>query len=212
MNSNKILKYIEHILEYNNVHMLTGFKTIEEIQDNLINDSIKAFANIDLNNKKVLDIGTGCGIPGIPLKLNNKSIDLYLLEAKEKRVKFLKQVNEYIDFNIIHDRAEDCWINYKKQFDVVTMRAFAHSAICLEISSQYLKLNGKLILIKGSSIEDELKLAAKAAKILGFKLVGNYKVKGTMIPTNIIVYKKIKETNKKYPRKFKKIKEKILGE
>ena len=192
--------------------MLTGFNTPKEVEENLITNSIISFKDIDIKNKSILDIGTGCGIPGIPLKINEDSIKLTLLEVMQKRVKFLKEVNEYIEFDLIRGRAEEQWVNYQEKFGVVTMRAFAHSSICLEIAAQYLKVNGILVLIKGPNVDEELKITNKAAKILNFQLSKNYKLEDSNIKTKIIIYKKIKKTNKKYPRKFKLIKEKMLGE
>ena len=205
-------KYINHILKYNKIHMLTGFNTQKEVEENLIINSINSFKDIDIKNKSILDIGTGCGIPGIPLKINEDSIKLTLLEVMQKRVKFLKEVKEYIEFDLITGRAEEQWVNHHEKFDIVTMRAFAHSSICLEIAAQYLKIKGILVLIKGPNVDEELKITNKTAKILNFELSQNYKLEDSSIKTKIIIYKKTKKTNKKYPRKFKLIKEKILGE
>ncbi len=205
-------KYIQDIINYNQIHMLTGFKTKEKIQNNLIDDSIASFSKIDIKNKSILDIGTGCGIPGIPLKLKDRSISLTLLEVKEKRIKFLKKINKYIDFDLITTRAEDAWANYKEKFDIATTRAFGHSSICLEIASQYLKVGGILVLIKGANVDKELNVAKKAATILNFDLEENYSLEDSVLNTKILIFKKKKETNDKYPRKFNLIKQRMLGE
>ena len=205
-------KYINHILKYNKIHMLTGFNTQKEVEENLIINSTHSFKDIDIKNKSILDVGTGCGIPGIPLKINEDSIKLTLLEVMQKRVKFLREVKEYIEFDLITGRAEEQWVNHHEKFDIVTMRAFAHSSICLEIAAQYLKVEGILVLIKGPNVDEELKITNKTAKILNFELSQNYKLEDSSIKTKIIIYKKTKKTNKKYPRKFKLIKEKMLGE
>ena len=205
MNNQVLDKYATLILEYNKIHMLTGFKTRADIFDYLFDDSFQSFKSIDLKNKKVLDIGTGAGIPGVVLKINNPSIDLTVIESLNKRVTFLQSL-DVGDFTILNQRAELIPPHLVEQFDIVTSRAFYNLAMSLEIMSQYCKVKGLLVLIKGKSVDQEVKNCAPLAAKLKLKLIktANHKIRD--LTTKVLIYQKMESTPKIYPRPFAKLK------
>lgn len=155
-----------------------------------------------------MDIGTGAGFPGIPLKILNEDKKIILVDSLNKRINFLNEVCKEIEFkNIecIHSRAEELAANplYKEQCDIVTSRAVARLATLLEYMLPFVKVGGKCICMKGSTINEELKEAEKAIQILGGKIecVENMVLPDSEQERNIIVIKKIRNTPSKYPRK-----------
>jgi len=205
-------QFAKAILNYNKKHMLTGFKSQAAIFSNLFVNSLKAFQDIDLSNQKLLDIGTGAGIPGIALKISNPLLDLTLLEASRKRITFLKSLS-VVPFTLWAGRAEDLAKTHQEQFDIVTMRAVAPIAIALELACQFVKIGGRVVLIKGPKAPQEITNAAVAALVFGFQLQKQTSFMEANKTTIVVVYQKMKKTNSKFPRPFNLIKkEKITKE
>ncbi len=206
MSNQKLLeKYCDLILKYNKIHMLTGFKNKENVFNYLFLDSIKSFENIDLTNKKLLDVGTGAGIPGVVLKINNPDVDLTVIESLNKRVKFLESLN-FADFKIYNQRAEIVKDSLIEQFDIVTTRAFYNLAMSLEILAKYCKVNGLIVLIKGKSVDLEIKKSSEIVKKLHLKLIKTTSHKINDLTTKVLIYQKLKATPTIYPRSFAKLK------
>lgn len=206
-------KYYDAIIEYNKIHMLTGHTEKQDAYERLFLDALLCFDGIDLTNKKLLDIGTGAGLPGVPLKITNPTCEVVLIEAMGKRVKFLNTLGEIgIDVKVLEGRAEELWKDYKEYFDVVTLRAVSETRIALELMSQYVKIGGLAILPKGAKVNEEKEDAKQAAKILGFELVDMKKstLPISNIETNTLVYKKVLSTPIKYPRVYAQIAKKPL--
>lgn len=207
--NNKLKKdfqdYAKTILDYNKIHMLTGFKNEDEIIENLFIDSIKYFENLEIDNKKILDIGSGSGVPGIPLKMYNKTISLTIIETMTKRINFLKTLKN-VDFTLLHDRAENLAQMYEESFDIVTMRAVFETRIALEIATKFVKVNGLIVLPKGEKADLELDKAKMAIEKLSLKLIESRQYK----EGKILIFKKMKKTDKIFPRNFSIIKKKPL--
>ena len=198
--------YMNFLIEENKKINLTAITSPDEIiikhfiDSMIINKYIK-------ENSNIIDIGTGAGFPGIPIKIYRKDINLVLLDSLNKRINFLKEVIKLLNLDntlTIHNRVEDYAkkTENREKFDIVTSRAVAKLNILLEYMLPLTKINGICICMKGANIEEELKTSKKALEILGGKVekVENITIPFTDIQRNIIIVKKIKNTPNKYPR------------
>ena len=198
--------YMNMLIEKNKVMNLTGITDPKEIILKHFVDSLTISKYID-DNKMVIDIGTGAGFPGIPLKINNKTLDIYLLDSLNKRVNFLDEVikeNNLENVTTIHGRAEEFGQNekYRESFDCAVSRAVAPLNILLEYMIPFIKIGGMCICMKGNLKEEELKDCKKAIEILGCEIdrIDTFNLPGTDNNRTIIVVKKTKQTPKQYPR------------
>lgn len=206
---NKFIKYKELIKEWNEKINLTAITEDSEIIKKHFIDSIKVFKFEKLKNaKKVIDIGTGGGFPGIPMKIINSNSKVVLLDSLNKRINFLNEVIKELNLNdieTIHGRAEDFAkeSKYREKFDVAVSRAVANLTVLSEFCLPYVKVGGYFVAMKGPAIEEEMVEAKNAIKILGGELEDIIKVdiEGSDLDHNLVIIKKLKETPKKYPRK-----------
>lgn len=198
--------YMNLLIEWNNKINLTAITEPKEIILKHFVDC--ATINKFIDENKVLDIGTGAGFPGIPLKIINEDLEITLADSLNKRIKFLDIVIETLELNkieTIHARAEELAKNkkYRQSYDIVVSRAVAALNVLLEYTTPFIKVGGKVICMKGNNVEEEIKESKNAIKILGTKLLPVEKVvlPDTEITRNIITVEKIKNTPAKYPRK-----------
>ena len=203
----KFQKYKDLLLEWNNKINLTAITEENEIILKHFIDSCTILKYIE-DNQKIIDIGTGAGFPGIPLKIMNESLKITLVDSLNKRVNFLNEVISELKLeNIegIHSRAEDLGRdnNYREKYDVATSRAVANLSTLLEYLMPFVKVNGICICMKGPNIEEELNEAKKAINELSGKLEGvyNFKLPNSDIERNIIIVRKVDKIKLKYPRK-----------
>ena len=203
----KFNNYMELLLEWNEKINLTAITEKEDIILKHFKDSLTIEEFIP-ENAKVIDVGTGAGFPGIPLKIVRKDISLTLLDSLNKRIKFLDEVVNNLELeNIetIHSRAEDAGMNkkYREQYDIATSRAVANLSTLLEYLMPFVKVGGSVICMKGPNIEEELNNAKHAISELGGEIqeIKNFKLEGTDNERNIIIIKKVKPISGKYPRK-----------
>ena len=203
----KFQKYKDLLLEWNNKINLTAITEENEIILKHFIDSCTILKYIE-DNQKIIDIGTGAGFPGIPLKIMNESLKITLVDSLKKRVNFLNEVISELNLeNIegIHSRAEDLGRdnNYREKYDVATSRAVANLSTLLEYLMPFVKVNGICICMKGPNIEEELNEAKKAINELSGKLEGvyNFKLPNSDIERNIIIVRKVDKIKLKYPRK-----------
>jgi 16S rRNA (guanine527-N7)-methyltransferase len=202
------MKYYDMLIERNKVMNLTAITEFEEVINKHFIDSlsiIKVYQTLE--NSNVLDMGTGAGFPGIPLKIAFPSINITLLDSLNKRVGFLNDVIQALDLNqitAIHGRAEDFGKNpaYREKFDLCVSRAVAKLSSLSEYCMPYVKINGYFIPYKSGNIEDELEEAKKAIKIFGgtIEAVVKFNLPGTDLERSFIVIKKVAITPKLYPR------------
>ncbi|WP_040191103.1 16S rRNA (guanine(527)-N(7))-methyltransferase RsmG [Clostridium culturomicium] len=206
---NKFIKYKDLIKEWNQKINLTAITDDEEIIKKHFIDSIKVF-NCDYvkNAKSIIDIGTGGGFPGIPMRIVKEDSKMVLLDSLNKRINFLNEViNDLNLSNIktIHGRAEDFaqTAEYRQRFDLAVSRAVANLTVLLEFCLPYVKVGGYFVALKGPAIEEEIKAAEGALKALGGKIekIIEVDIEGSDLKHNLLVVKKIKDTPKKYPRK-----------
>ena len=200
-------RYYELLVEYNKVMNLTGITEKEEVYLKHFYDSLTIAKVIDLNNYETLcDVGTGAGFPGLVLKILYPNLKVTLLDSLNKRLNFLNVVIKELnlkDVETVHSRAEE----YNKKFDITVARAVAPLNILLEYCIPLTKVNGYFIAMKGKNEESNnalLKLDSEIIETNSFLLpIENS-------DRTIIKIKKLKETNKKFPRKYSEIKKNPL--
>lgn len=202
-------QYYELLVEWNKVMNLTGITEYDEVNSKHFIDSISIVKAIDMNTvDSVIDIGTGAGFPGIPLKIAFPHLKVTLLDSLNKRIKFLDTVIEELgleNISTIHGRAEDFAKKgeYREQYDLCVSRAVANLSTLSEYCIPYVKVNGSFIPYKSGEIDEELMQSEKAVKILGGTIENavKFQLPGTDIGRSFVIIRKVKNTGKKYPRK-----------
>lgn len=201
-------KYKAMLKEWNEKINITSITEDDEIDLKHFADSLSILKSGKFNgNKKVIDVGTGGGFPGLPLKIYNKDLDITLLDSLNKRIIFLNEVIEELKMDRItplHGRAEELGIKseFREQFDVCVSRAVASLDTLSEYCIPFVKVGGYFISMKGPQVEEEVNLSSKAIDVLGCKVedVIYVTLPGTDITHSLIVIKKERNTPKKYPR------------
>ncbi len=201
--------YYERLIEKNKVMNLTAITEYEEVVDKHFIDSILLGSVKELSGKKrVIDVGTGAGFPGIPLKIVYPELEITLLDSLNKRVKFLNEVIEELGLTgiqAVHSRAEDLAQDaaHRQQYDICVSRAVANLATLSEYCIPFVKQGGYFISYKSTQIEEELKQAKKAVQVLGGTLeqVETVQIPETTIERQFVMIRKTGTTPKKFPRK-----------
>ena len=204
----KFGKYYEMLIITNNQMNLTTLTSPEDVAVKHMIDSLLCYNKDTYTGKNLIDVGTGAGFPGIPLKIYCPSIKVTLLDSLAKRLDFLQNVIKELnlqDITCVHARAEDGGHDKKLRgkFDIVTARAVARLSVLAEYTLPFAKTNGMVVALKGSAYAEEIKDATSALKILGGKIISAEQVKlpGLDDGRAIIVIKKLKETSGRFPRK-----------
>lgn len=199
--------YMKLLQKWNENINLTAIIEPEEVLQKHFVDSLTILPYIP-KNSDVIDIGSGAGFPGIPIKIAQEGIQLTVLDALNKRLIFLQEVIKILSLanvKTIHERAETAGknITYREQFDIAVSRAVAPLSILVEYLLPFVKLGGKCICMKGSNIEEEIENSQKAIQILGGEIetIQELVLPNSDIKRNIIIIKKKNETPTKYPRK-----------
>ncbi len=203
----KFFSYMNLLIDWNEKINLTAITEPEDIIKKHFVDSLEINKYI-MEKSNVIDVGTGAGFPGLPLKIVRKDINITLLDSLNKRINFLNEVISFTDLNnikTVHFRAEDAGKNtqFREKFDVVTSRAVAPLNILAEYMLPFAKVNGCCICMKGSNIDEEVKTSVKAINELGGKIenLEEFELPDSDIKRSIVIIRKIKSTPSKYPRK-----------
>ena len=202
-------KFYELLVEWNKVMNLTGITDYEEVNEKHFVDSLSIVKAIDMKQvKAVIDIGTGAGFPGIPLKIAFPHLRVVLLDSLNKRINFLNTVILELgleNIETIHGRAEDFakQTDYREQFDLCVSRAVANLATLSEYCIPYVEKGGMFVPYKSGEIDEEVEQSKKAIHVLGGKLekVIKFQLPGTEIGRSFVVINKVQNTAKRYPRK-----------
>lgn len=204
--------YQKLLLEWNEKMNLTAITQPEEIRVKHFEDSLTCLKTGYIkDNDKIIDVGTGAGFPGLPIKFANDTVKLTLMDSLNKRLIFLGDVlsKTNTEAQLVHMRAEDGGADagYREKFDVACSRAVASLCVLCEYCLPFVKVGGYFLAMKGREYEDELKSAGDIITRLGgrVKEVQMFPLSGNEIVHSIIIIEKIAPTPKTYPRKGKKI-------
>jgi len=205
----QFLKYKELLLEWNEKMNLTAITDEREIILKHFIDCISVLSVYTPGEKAALiDVGTGAGFPGVPLKIAVPSLRVTLLDSLNKRINFLNELTESLklkDVECIHSRAEEAGKNklYREKYDVCVSRAVANLATLAEYCLPFVKVGGEFISLKGPDVEEELNSSKKAIKTLGGEITGVkvINIPFTDINHSIVMIKKVRQTPAQYPRK-----------
>lgn len=202
-------KYYGLLVEWNRVMNLTGITEYDEVNEKHFVDSLAIVKAIDITKVgNVIDIGTGAGFPGIPLKIAFPHLQVVLLDSLNKRVKFLNTVIKELELTgitALHGRAEDYAKKpeYREQFDLCVSRAVANLATLSEYCIPYVQIGGMFISYKSGNVEDEIQQSKKAVNMLGGEIAETVKFQlpETKIGRSFVKIVKSKKTGKNFPRK-----------
>lgn len=205
----QFLIFYEMIINKNKVMNLTSITEAVEVMDKHFLDSLAVKRIYDLNRKvSVIDVGTGAGFPGIPLKIVFPEIHIVLLDSLNKRVQFLKDVVRTLgleNVECIHGRSEDIGRidEYREKFDLCVSRAVASLSVLSELCIPFVKIGGRFISYKAGNSAEEIEDAKNAVRKLGGKVrrAEQFLLPGTELERVFVEIEKVKETEKKYPRR-----------
>lgn len=203
----QFLKYYDLLVEWNKVMNLTTITDFDEVIDKHFLDSLSMVKIYNLSNEKLIDIGTGAGFPGIPIKIAFPNTRIVLLDSLNKRINFLNEVIKELGLNgieTIHGRAEDYGKDkkYREQFHISTSRAVANLSTLTEYCLPFVKTGGCFISYKSGDVTDEVDSARNAIETLGGSIgeIKKFQLPGTDIERSLIKIRKEIKTPKKYPR------------
>lgn len=203
----QFMDYYEMLINWNKVMNLTSITEFIEVIHKHFLDSLSIVKVFRPDNEKILDLGTGAGFPGIPIKIAFPNTTVVLMDSLNKRIRFLDEVINKLhleNIKTIHGRAEDFGRNdsYRESFDLCTSRAVAKLSVLSEYCIPFVKKGGVFIPYKSAHIKEELEEADNAIKILGGSIKGEkeFNLPLTDIRRSFVIIKKIEVTPKKYPR------------
>lgn len=207
--------YYDYLDEQNRLMNLTAISGEEDSARLHFLDCAALLKEADFTGRRVIDVGTGAGFPGLALKVACPSIELTLLDSLDKRVRFLQTLCEklgFADVQCLHARAEEAPAQLRQSCDIAVSRAVARLNLLCELCLPFVKVGGLFLAMKGPGAEEELNEAKRAIAALGGKAEGIrvYDVPGTELKHNVIVIRKVKDTPSRYPRRWAQMKKQPL--
>lgn len=200
--------YYKLLIEWNEKINLTAITDEREAAFKHFIDSVSALdCGLFDENIKIIDVGTGAGFPGLPIKIVRKDIKVTLMDSLNKRINFLNEVINELGLEgieTVHSRAEDMGRNkaHREKYDICVSRAVANLASLTELCMPFVRVGGYFVSLKGPKAEEELKDAGKAIELLGgeFVEIKNYAIDKTDLDHNLVIIKKVKPCEKRFPR------------
>lgn len=207
--------YYDYLITENEKYNLTAITNKDEVFIKHFSDSLALKNVFKLDNQKILDVGSGAGFPAIPLKICFEDLDITIIEPTQKRVKFLNSVIELLNLKkikVICARAEEKAIEMEETFDIVTGRAVANMSPLAELLVRFAKTNSYIVAYKGDKAREEVASAKNALEKLNLKLenIYHYELNNNLGSRELVILKKQKQTNNKYPRRYAEIKKNPL--
>ncbi len=208
-------RFASLLLEKNEVMNLTAITEPEAVAQLHLLDSAALLRCADLSGKRVVDVGTGAGFPGMPLRILKDDFDLTLLDSLGKRITWLTEVCGELGLGrveCVHARAEEFAEKRREEYDLATSRAVAQLNVLCELALPLVKVGGQFLAMKSVDTEEEIDAAKRAIKALGGKIarVEDYAIPTSEVTHRVVVIEKVSPTPTKYPRAFAKIKKQPL--
>ncbi|MBO6040253.1 MAG: 16S rRNA (guanine(527)-N(7))-methyltransferase RsmG [Oscillospiraceae bacterium] len=208
-------RYYELLTEKNRVMNLTAIEGEEDSARLHFLDCAALLTLCDFGGRRVIDVGSGAGFPGLVLKIARPDIDLTLLDSLDKRVKFLRETADalgFTDVTCVHARAEEAPADYRERFDIAVSRAVARLNLLCELCLPFVKTGGLFVAMKGPGAAEELDEAKKAIRTLGGELerAAAYTIPGTEVRHTAILIRKVADTPARYPRRWAQMKKQPL--
>ncbi len=203
------------LLEKNEVMNLTAITEPTAIAQLHLLDSAALTQFVELSGKKVVDVGTGAGFPGMPLRILKDDFDLTLLDSLGKRIAWLAEVCGTLGLKrveCVHARAEEFAAGHRESYDLAVSRAVAQLNVLCELALPLVKVGGQFLAMKSTDTEEEIASAKNAIRTLGGKIVSveDYTIPTSTVTHRVVVIEKVSPTPAKYPRAFAKIKKQPL--
>ena len=209
--ADKLARYAELLLEKNKVMNLTAITVPRDVATLHLLDCAALAAQLDLSGKRVIDVGTGAGFPGMVLAILTPDARFTLLDSLGKRVDFLKEVQTDLalkNVTCVHARAEEFAAQHREQFDLAASRAVAQLNVLCELTLPLVKVSGRFIAMKSTSSDQEIAEARSAVAQLGGEIaaVRDYTVPQTDVRHRAVIIEKVRATPRQFPRSFARIK------
>ena len=207
--------YYETLSEKNKVMNLTAIEGETDTARLHFLDCAALLTLTDFGGKRVIDVGSGAGFPGLALKIARPELDLTLLDSLDKRVTFLRETCGalgFADVRCVHARAEEAPADFRQGFDLAVSRAVARLNLLCELCLPFVKAGGRFLAMKGPGAREELEEAKKAIRTLGGQLerCAAYTIPGTDVTHTAVVIRKISDTPSRYPRRWAQMKKQPL--
>ena len=213
----QLAQYAQLLLEKNQVMNLTAIREPEQVARLHMLDCACLLGCADFSNKTLIDVGTGAGFPGLPLKILVPSLQVTLLDSLNKRVDWLKEVSAQLGLTgiqAIHARAEEQAhvAEFREGFDLATARAVADLRLLAELCLPYVRVGGLFLAMKSVDCDAELAGALSAIELLGGQLERqvDYAIPGTQVLHRLLLIKKVRPTPASYPRRWAKMQKEPL--